>query len=337
MQLKPNEKFEIVVGEDAVTSAIRFKLNNATSVVKKSNALSFKTKKLKQIHTLVGTNFDTIPHNVVISIYRPDGSTKFAKSFTIEPKHSLRYEPDQGFRLYDEVTKCFIYDGPLTFTGPIGKAGKTGKVGLHGRDGVHGKAGEQGVQGLKGDQGDTGETGSQGEKGDTGDQGDKGETGDQGDTGERGEIGPKGETGQDGLMGKDGTPGRQGDIGLIGDKGDKGDSGMAGITGIDGAAGADGRFIWRGDWSSGTKYSINDVIQFEGSSWISTQNHVGVMPQDPSDMWDLVAAKGDEGEKGDAGPRGQRGVGGSNLSVGVGGGTGEGDVKTRAQWGGWRG
>lgn len=52
---------------------------------------------------------------------------------------------------------------------------------------------------------------------------------------------------------------------------------------------------WRGAWSASTAYSANDLVSFNGSSYISrTAGNLGNSPA--SGMpWDLVAAKGDAG------------------------------------------
>ena len=66
-------------------------------------------------------------------------------------------------------------------------------------------------------------------------------------------------------------------------KGEKGEAGDTGIT-------------WESTWNAETQYSTRDVVYYDGSSWIATQDNVGKTPSAISDYWDLLALKGTDGE-----------------------------------------
>jgi collagen type VII alpha len=95
--------------------------------------------------------------------------------------------------------------------------------------------------------------------------------------------------------------GAQGDTGATGPQGDAGPTGATGATGTAGAG-----FVWDGPWDSGISYSANQIVQRNGSSWISTQN--SNLNHDPSLSplyWDVLAEKGTNGTSGAAGATGQ--------------------------------
>jgi len=73
---------------------------------------------------------------------------------------------------------------------------------------------------------------------------------------------------------------------LIGSKGDKGDKGDTGQTGTS--------FIWKGEYSNDASYVVNDVVQYNGSSYICISNCIGIIPTDTSN-WKLLAQKGVDG------------------------------------------
>lgn len=65
-----------------------------------------------------------------------------------------------------------------------------------------------------------------------------------------------------------------------------------------GADGNDGLSLpYKGTWSSGTAYKINDVVTYLGSSYIAIATSTGIAPTDAS-KWSQIAAKGDRGETG---------------------------------------
>jgi len=85
----------------------------------------------------------------------------------------------------------------------------------------------------------------------------------------------------------DAPPGDKGDPG---GKGDKGDDGTDGVS-----------FIWRGDWTAGTEYAVNDVVAYNGSAYICHHAHTAVTPPlgGPSDAdWDTMVSKGAQGDPG---------------------------------------
>ena len=330
MRLLPHERLEIIVAEDAVTSAVKFKVNNATSVVKTSKSLSLKPKSHKNIDTIIGTNYDTIPHMVRVNVYRQNGDVKLTYTKTIPINTSLRYEPEFGFRLYNETLKMYVIEEPKQITTVIKKE----IVGTAGRDGV----------GIEGKQGPPGEPGKDGIS-KTGEPGPKGDTGEPGPRGKIGPVGPPGKDGKDGKdgigkdgkdgkvgIGKDGKDGHDGKdgIGKVGLKGDRGEQGPPGLRGKPGEDGQDGTsFIWKGEYSNTSSYKQNDVVFLDGSSWICVvATAVSIRPSLNSTSWNLVAKKGDEGAKG------RDGRGGSLTGSGT--GTGGGSNTTRARWGGWR-
>jgi len=50
---------------------------------------------------------------------------------------------------------------------------------------------------------------------------------------------------------------------------------------------------WQGEWAAATTYKIGDAVQYDGSSYISTQAHTSTLSNvPPSASWDLLAAKG---------------------------------------------
>ena len=65
---------------------------------------------------------------------------------------------------------------------------------------------------------------------------------------------------------------------------------------------------WMGDWQTAVVYAINDLVQFQGSSYIAVQATTGT--KDPTDLafWSLVAAAGAIGATGPQGLQGLQGV-----------------------------
>lgn len=159
--------------------------------------------------------------------------------------------------------RCGAGDSLLTWNqqgpqGPRGSPGPAGKTGAQG---------PTGVQGLKGDTGAAGPQGLQGPKGDTGPQG------------------PLGITGPMGPAGPQGPAGLSGPIGLTGAQGPKGDTGDVGMR-------------WRGQWSAVASYSARDAVSFNGSTWISVGASYGAQPDVFPSLWQLLAARGQQGSPG---------------------------------------
>jgi hypothetical protein len=64
---------------------------------------------------------------------------------------------------------------------------------------------------------------------------------------------------------------------------------------------------WMGDWQTGLVYAVNDLVQFQGSSYVAVQATTGI--EDPTDaaFWSLFAAEGAVGLMGPQGPQGLQG------------------------------
>jgi hypothetical protein len=127
-----------------------------------------------------------------------------------------------------------------------------------------------------------------------------------GPTGATGATGPTGLTGPQGPQGLIGLTGPQGPVGPTGPRGLKGDTGPMGMTGPQGAPGFPGQsFTFRGEYSAATEYWDNEVVEYNGSSYISIiGGNTGKQPDINSDSWSLMAAKGEDGPAGPAGPAG---------------------------------
>lgn len=75
-----------------------------------------------------------------------------------------------------------------------------------------------------------------------------------------------------------------------GEKGNKGDTGAAGADGEDGLD-----ITWKGTYSSGTAYVVNDAVFYDGSSYICILNSTGNLPTNTT-YWNLMAQEGAAGE-----------------------------------------
>jgi hypothetical protein len=104
-----------------------------------------------------------------------------------------------------------------------------------------------------------------------GDKGDKGDTGSQGD---KGDTGAKGDTGSQGIQGIQGI---------------QGEKGAAGADGTDGTS-----FIWENAYAAGTTYAPNDVVSYNGSTYICILASTGNLPTNAT-YWALMAQKGADG------------------------------------------
>lgn len=81
----------------------------------------------------------------------------------------------------------------------------------------------------------------------------------------------------------------------------------------EGEDGDDGQgFTWRGAWDIGTAYAAYDLVEHEGSSYITLSPTTGDEP--PAAPWELVAAKGEDGEA-DDGEDGADGVHGGAITI----------------------
>ena len=141
-----------------------------------------------------------------------------------------------------------------------------------------------------------------------------GATGAQGPTGSVGATGPTGATGAASTV-----AGPTGPTGATG-------SSITGPTGPTGATGAPGEgFVWMGNWSNLTSYAIDDVVYYDGSSYIAIASNTNQLPTNTM-FWSLVANKGTTGPtgaQGTAGPTGPTGTQGEPGTVGPTGPTGQ--------------
>lgn len=173
-----------------------------------------------------------------------------------------------------------------------------------------------GLTGPKGDKGDTGDTGPQGATGATGATGPQGPTG---PTGPTGATGPKGDTGDsaydvavaEGFVGTEaqwlaslvGPQGPQGETGATGATGPQGDTGPTGATGATGPQGETGPAgpqgtvanSFAGAWDIATAYAADDIVTYQGETWLALQGSTGTTPTEGA-TWTKLAAKGADGE-----------------------------------------
>ncbi len=115
-------------------------------------------------------------------------------------------------------------------------------------------------------------------------------------------TGPQGPQGPQGLQG---IPGSATNTGATGIQGPKGVTGLLGPQGSIGATGLG--FVWKGAWVSGTTYVINDVVSYQGQSWIATGNSPIYNPGYPGENWELMVQKGAIGQTGVQGLQGVTG------------------------------
>lgn len=72
-------------------------------------------------------------------------------------------------------------------------------------------------------------------------------------------------------------------------------------------------YLSKGAYSSSTQYEKNDVVTYEGSSYVSLQSTQGNAPTNAT-YWQLLANKGETGAKGDKGDTGATGNGISSVA-----------------------
>ena len=194
-----------------------------------------------------------------------------------------------------------------------------------GATGATGAAGAAGAKGAVGDPGPTGPTGSQGA---TGPAGPAGATGPQGNDGVASTVTvgsvskvtassaaavTNSGTSRDAVLnfsipsGADGVQGAAASIavgtvttGAVGSNVSITNSGSSGTAVFDfsiprGDTGASGSFTWRGAWSSATAYGTNEVVLYNGTSYIAVANNQNVVPSSDSTKWNIMARAGAEG------------------------------------------
>jgi hypothetical protein len=149
----------------------------------------------------------------------------------------------------------------------------------------------------------------------------QGATGAAGTTGATGATGVAGATGEKGTTGATGTAGATGAAGTTGATGAVGSAGAAGATGVTGTTGATG-LQWRGAWSGGTAYVLNDGVTFNGTSYISIAAGTNHPPDTSSGFWSVLAGQGATGANGATGVAGTTGATGTTGAAGTAGATG---------------
>jgi hypothetical protein len=151
-------------------------------------------------------------------------------------------------------------------------------------------------------------------------QGAAGAAGAAGAPGQQGPQGPPGSAGATGAQGPVGATGPQGAPGMMGA------TGMTGDTGPQGPAGTNGTgFNFRTAFDNSALYAANDVVTYNGSSYVATAATSG--PNNPTPdtnpaAWSIIAAQGAAGAAGTAGAQGQPGPQGPPGSPGAAGATG---------------
>jgi len=108
------------------------------------------------------------------------------------------------------------------------------------------------------------------------------------------------------LMICQGPAGPQGETGPQGEAGPQGETGPVGLAGPLGKSGVNGKLInsWKGLWNESTEYQINDMISYNGSSYISLSVNLNSIPENNLAVWHIIAASGKQGPVGPSGPQG---------------------------------
>ena len=97
-------------------------------------------------------------------------------------------------------------------------------------------------------------------------------------------------------------------VGPQGPQGPKGDTGSQGLG-----------FTDKGNWSNNAFYVTNDVVFYQGSSYVAIQSNQGNLPTNTV-YWTLIAAQGAQGQQGAQGiqgPQGPQGVKGDKGNAGT--------------------
>lgn len=64
---------------------------------------------------------------------------------------------------------------------------------------------------------------------------------------------------------------------------------------------------WQGNWDETREYQPDDVVFYQGSSYVAVDVSQGIEPSDDGDAWDLLAMRGEPGPQGPAGQQGPQG------------------------------
>jgi hypothetical protein len=210
---------------------------------------------------------------------------------------------------------------------------RDGKDGAPGRDGIDGAPGRNGTDGAPGRDGVDGLPGRDGADGKNGETGAPGRDGLNGDDGKAGRDGADGKDGADGARGADGAPGKlpvakewtarvhyEGDVvthtgstyQAVRDTGGEPPSADWQLLAM---KGADARgFNARGTFEIEATYARNDVVAFNGSSFVALKDAPGACP---GEGWQLLASAGRRGKEGPPGREGNPGKEGRPGKAGV--------------------
>jgi hypothetical protein len=212
--------------------------------------------------------------------------------------------------------------GSSGVSGSSGTSGSSGANGSSGTSGLNGSSGTSGISGASGSSGTSGNSGSSGTSGVNGSSGTSGVSGSSGTSGIDGSSGTSGVNGSSGTSGADGSSGTSG---LDGSSGTSGVSGSSGTSGINGSSGTSGTsFIWSGTWDVNLSYQLNEVVEYDGSSYINILPATALLPPPPDNPtnWDLLAQAGATGATGANGSSGTSGANGSSGTSGANGSSG---------------
>jgi hypothetical protein len=260
-----------------------------------------------------------------------------------------------------EAWSVMAQQGAAGIAGATGSTGSTGPQGLPGATGAAGATGPQGAPGIDGPQGSTGATGAEGTNGTgfnfrnafdasvsyaindvvifTGSSyvaivASAGPDNPTPDTNteawsvmaQQGATGIAGATGSTGSTGPQGLPGATGVTGATGPQGVPGIDGAQGATGTTGAAGTNGTgFNFRNTFDASLSYAINDVVIFNGSSYVAIVASAGPdnpTPDGNTEAWSVMAQQGATGTAGATGAQGATGTEGATGPTGATGATG---------------
>jgi hypothetical protein len=117
-----------------------------------------------------------------------------------------------------------------------------------------------------------------------------------------------------------GSPISSGSSGSSGTSGSSGSNGTDGTSGTSGSSGVGFRII--GEWDNTTNYLANDMVSYNGSSYIAIQDNINKIPSIEVSYWLLQSLAGSNGTSGTSGTDGTSGTSGSSGSDGTSGTSG---------------
>ena len=148
--------------------------------------------------------------------------------------------------------------------------------------------------------------------------------------------GLSGNSGVSGLSGRSGISGLSGLSGISGISGISGTSGISGLSGLSGTSGISGLsgigLIWEGTWNSGAQYLINDIVYYNGNSYIAVEGSININPSGDQSAWVLLAQSGASGLSGLSGRSGISGLSGLSGRSGISGLSGIGLIWVAGGW-----